>query len=102
MGDLTLLVLISLLLFPTEPTIGPERAIQLTEWLKNNIWPPAQVAQYMLETAIHRATWIRSNGTIPLQQIFAEFPRLLDTPGMVRLHLIDLGSVKHSTAISHV
>ncbi|XP_027869415.1 uncharacterized protein LOC114142362 isoform X2 [Xiphophorus couchianus] len=66
-----------------EPTISAERAIQMTEWLKNNFWPADQVVQYMRETAVYRAGWIRSSGTIPMQQIFAEFPRLLDTPGMV-------------------
>ncbi|XP_027899101.1 uncharacterized protein LOC114160639 [Xiphophorus couchianus] len=66
-----------------EPTISAERAIQMTEWLKNNFWPADQVVQYMRETAVYRTGWIRSSGTIPMQQIFAEFPRLLDTPGMV-------------------
>uniref|UniRef100_A0A087XFZ9 Uncharacterized protein n=1 Tax=Poecilia formosa TaxID=48698 RepID=A0A087XFZ9_POEFO len=69
--------------FPTEPTISAERAIQMTEWLKNNFWPADQVVQYMRETAVYRAGWIRSSGTIPMQQIFAEFPCLLDTPGMI-------------------
>ncbi|XP_023190186.1 uncharacterized protein LOC111608684 [Xiphophorus maculatus] len=66
-----------------EPTISAERTIQMTEWLKNNFWPADQVVQYMQETAVYRAGWIRSSGTIPMQQIFAEFPRLLDTPGMI-------------------
>ncbi|XP_054903029.1 uncharacterized protein LOC129370838 [Poeciliopsis prolifica] len=66
-----------------QPTISAERAIQMTEWLKNNFWPTDQVVQYMRETAVYRAGWIRSSGTIPMQQIFAEFPRLLDTPGMI-------------------
>ncbi|XP_032420773.1 uncharacterized protein LOC116721246 isoform X2 [Xiphophorus hellerii] len=66
-----------------EPTISAERAIQMTEWLKNNFWPADQVVQYMRETAVYRAGWIRSSGTIPMQQIFAEFPCLLDTPGMI-------------------
>nr|XP_054591347.1 uncharacterized protein LOC129155155 isoform X3 [Nothobranchius furzeri] len=55
----------------------------MTEWLKNNIWPPSQVSQYMLETAIQRAQWIRSNGTMSIREIMAEFPRLVDTPGMI-------------------
>ncbi|KAL0967318.1 hypothetical protein UPYG_G00250720 [Umbra pygmaea] len=66
-----------------EPTITPERAIQLTEWLKNNIWPQSQVGQHMLETAIHRAQWIRANGTTSMLDIVTEFPRLVDTPGMI-------------------
>ncbi|KAM3597607.1 uncharacterized protein V6R79_006799 [Siganus canaliculatus] len=68
-----------------ESPITGERAIQMTEWLKNNIWSQTQVVTYMRETAIFRAQWIRSNGTVPVPQIIAEFPRLLDTPGMKKL-----------------
>ncbi|XP_051519579.1 uncharacterized protein LOC127420962 [Myxocyprinus asiaticus] len=59
------------------------RAVQMTEWLKNNILPPAQAEQYMKETAIHRAKWIRDNGTKGLTEIVSEYPCLLDTPGMI-------------------
>ncbi|XP_054876693.1 uncharacterized protein LOC129351887 [Poeciliopsis prolifica] len=62
--------------------LSAERAIQMTEWLKK-LLATDQVVQYMRETAVYRAGWIRSSGTIPMQQIFAEFPRLLDTPGMI-------------------
>ncbi|XP_058651081.1 uncharacterized protein LOC131551888 isoform X1 [Onychostoma macrolepis] len=55
----------------------------MTEWLKNNIWPLSQVEQYMKETSIHRAKWIRDNGTKTMMEIFKEYPRLLDTPGMI-------------------
>ena len=61
----------------------------MSEWLKNNVWPNAQVGQYMLKTAIHRAQWIRGDGTKSLLNIVEEFPRLLDTPGMVSLHLTE-------------
>ncbi|XP_052433847.1 uncharacterized protein LOC127974538 [Carassius gibelio] len=66
-----------------EPSISPDRAVQLAEWLKNNMWPANQVADYMKETAIHRAQWIRANGTKSIEEITCEFPRLLDTPGMI-------------------
>ncbi|KAE8292760.1 hypothetical protein D5F01_LYC07852 [Larimichthys crocea] len=66
-----------------EPIITAEKCLQLTLWLKNNIWPQATVSQYMLETAVHRANWIRQNGTKTIQNIMAEFPRLMDTPGMI-------------------
>ncbi|CAB1321571.1 unnamed protein product [Coregonus sp. 'balchen'] len=33
----------------------------MTKWL-NNIWPANQVAEYMKETTIQRAQWIRQNG----------------------------------------
>ena len=71
----------------TEPTITAENSLQMTLWLKNNIWPQTTVAQYMLETAIHRANWIRQDGAKTVENILAEFPRLMDTPGMVSLHL---------------
>ena len=71
----------------TEPTITAENSLQMTLWLKNNIWPQTTVAQYMLETAIHRANWIRQDGAKTVENIVAEFPRLMDTPGMVSLHL---------------
>ena len=71
----------------TEPIITGEKCLQMTLWLKNNIWLQATVSQYMLETAVHRANWIRQDGAKTIQNIMAEFPRLMDTPGMVSLHL---------------
>lgn len=69
----------------TEATVTEERAIEMTQWLKNNVWPQQQVAEFMQETVVYRAQWIRTNGTKSIQDIIAEFPRLVDTPGMVRL-----------------
>lgn len=57
--------------------------MEMKEWLKNNIWPQDQVSDYMADTAIHRAQWIRSDGSKSLPEILAEYPRFLDTPGMV-------------------
>ncbi|XP_030267131.1 uncharacterized protein LOC115578354 [Sparus aurata] len=65
-----------------ESPITGEWAIQMKEWLTNNIWPQSQVVQYMCDAAIHRAQWISSNGTVSIPQIIAEFPCLVDTPGM--------------------
>lgn len=55
----------------------------MKEWLKNNIWPQEQVRDYMADTAIHQAQWIHSDGSKSLPEILAEYPRFLDTPGMV-------------------
>ncbi|XP_062371657.1 uncharacterized protein LOC134059267 isoform X2 [Sardina pilchardus] len=66
-----------------ESAITTERAIQLTEWLKNNTWPPSQVHEAMLETVVHRAHWIRANKARPVQDIIDEFPRLVDTADMI-------------------
>ncbi|KAG1924760.1 hypothetical protein F2P79_025951, partial [Pimephales promelas] len=68
-------------------TLSPERASQLKEWLKNNTRPQDQVEQYMRETAPFRAHWIRENGSKPISEILSEFPRLMDTPGMVNIIL---------------
>lgn len=69
----------------TESNVDSERATQMTEWLKNNIWPASQVEHYMKETAIQRAKWIRDHGSKTIMEIVKEYPRLLDTPGMVGL-----------------
>ncbi|XP_073789441.1 uncharacterized protein [Danio rerio] len=55
----------------------------MIEWLRNNIWPASQVEQYMKETAIQRAKWIRDDGSKTIMEIAKEYPRLLDTPGMI-------------------
>ncbi|XP_066498456.1 uncharacterized protein [Hoplias malabaricus] len=66
-----------------ETDISDERAVAMTEWLKNNIWPLNQVEEYMKQTAIYRAKWIRDHGSKTVQEINREYPRLLDTPGMI-------------------
>ncbi|GAA6087512.1 uncharacterized protein LOC108180310 [Tachysurus ichikawai] len=66
-----------------EANVDSERATQMTEWLKNNIWPASQVEQYMKETAIQRAKWICDHGSKTIMEIVQEYPRLLDTPGMI-------------------
>lgn len=69
---------------PTEDTVTPEDAVQMSMWLKTNLWPQSQVADFMKKTAGYRARWIRANGSKAIADIISEFPRLVDTPGMVR------------------
>lgn len=57
---------------------------KMTEWLKKNKQPVSQVEEFMRGTAIYRAQWIRENGSKSLIEITQEYPRLLDTPGMVK------------------
>ncbi|CAM4578200.1 unnamed protein product [Leuciscus chuanchicus] len=57
---------------------------KMTEWLKKNKQPVSQVEEYMRGTAVYRAQWIRENGSKSLIEITQEYPRLLDTPGMVK------------------
>ncbi|XP_051536720.1 uncharacterized protein LOC127430740 [Myxocyprinus asiaticus] len=71
------------LTFIPTSTLSSERAIQLKEWLKNNTRPQDQVEQYMKATALFRAHWIRQNSSKPISDILSEFPRLMDTPGMI-------------------
>ncbi|XP_063039821.1 uncharacterized protein LOC134435017 isoform X2 [Engraulis encrasicolus] len=66
-----------------EATISEEAAFHMTEWLKENMWPREQVTDYMQETAVYRAQWIRNNEAKTVPDIIAEFPRLVDTPGML-------------------
>ncbi|XP_049333160.1 uncharacterized protein LOC111195806 isoform X2 [Astyanax mexicanus] len=73
---------ISSLVLP-ETEISDERAEAMMEWLKNNIRPLSQVEEYMKQTAIHRAKWIREHGSKTMEEIKREYPRLLDTPGMI-------------------
>ncbi|XP_016366511.1 uncharacterized protein LOC107707121 [Sinocyclocheilus rhinocerous] len=70
-------------LIPEESNVDSERATQMTEWLKNDTWPASQVEQYMKETAIQRAKWIRDNGSKTIMEIVKEYPRPLNTPGMI-------------------
>ncbi|KAJ8353502.1 hypothetical protein SKAU_G00210690 [Synaphobranchus kaupii] len=63
-------------------TISAERAEQLKEWLRYNAQPINQVELLMLETAVHRAQWIRENTTKSIQEALIEFPRLT-MPGTI-------------------
>ncbi|XP_046906497.1 uncharacterized protein LOC124488068 [Hypomesus transpacificus] len=68
--------------FIPESAISDTRAEQLKEWLRNNTQPISQVEQIMLDTAPHRATWIRANGSKTIVEVLHEFPRLT-APGMI-------------------
>ena len=64
--------IISLLI--TEPEVTGDEVIRMTEWLKNNLWPLAQVGQYRKKTAIHRGQWIRRDWATDLATIVAVPP----------------------------
>ncbi|XP_061115670.1 uncharacterized protein LOC133140108 isoform X3 [Conger conger] len=66
-----------------ETAVPLERALQMKEWLKHNSEPLSQVQEYMRETAIHRANWIRHTGAKSIGEILQEYPHLLSTPGMI-------------------
>ncbi|KAK1891917.1 Apolipoprotein L3 [Dissostichus eleginoides] len=63
-------------------TISEERAVQFTEWLKNNSQPLAQVEAYMRDSCQYRAGWIRADHSKSIPEVLAMFPRLT-TPGMI-------------------
>ena len=56
----------------------------MKEWLKHHVEPASTVKTYMGKTVINRAKWIRENSELPIRAAMAEYPRLYDTPGMVR------------------
>ncbi|XP_041835318.1 uncharacterized protein LOC121636033 [Melanotaenia boesemani] len=64
------------------PAIPEERAVQCAEWLKNNTQPITQVNEYMRDTCSFRAAWIRADHSKTVDEVLAQFPRLL-TPGMI-------------------
>ncbi|KAJ8018120.1 hypothetical protein HOLleu_44066 [Holothuria leucospilota] len=66
-----------------EPTVSEERALQMQTWLKHNLHPQAQVENYMKETIHFRTEWVKKNPSLTIQEIAAEYPRLLDRPGMI-------------------
>jgi len=57
----------------------------MLEWLKNNRGPHSQIMEPMGHAAPHRAAWIRSPGSETVEEINAEYPKLHDFPGMVRI-----------------
>lgn len=67
---------------PVESTISEERAEEIKQWLRNNTQPISQVEQYMRETALYRAQWMRANNSKNMFEVLHEFPRLT-TPGMI-------------------
>ncbi|RXN19331.1 hypothetical protein ROHU_025785 [Labeo rohita] len=67
---------------PVESAISEERAEEIKQWLRNNTQPISQVEQYMRETALCRAQWIRANNSKNMFEVLHEFPRLTTT-GMI-------------------
>ena len=52
---------------------------EMKAWLQYNTEPKDTVTAYMAKTCRARASWLRESLTSPVR----EWPRLLDTPGMV-------------------
>lgn len=57
----------------------------MTVWLKNNRAPTMQVREYMRKTASARLKEFK--GETDIGEVLRDYPRLLDTPGMVRFCL---------------
>ncbi|XP_071850959.1 uncharacterized protein [Apostichopus japonicus] len=56
----------------------------MIEWLKYNHSPNDQVKEYMRLTQAYIAAWLGQNRfDASLSQFITEYPRLLDTPGMI-------------------
>lgn len=71
------------LFYSSESEISMERRLEMKAWLKHNNAPADQVMTFMQATVGMRAEWIRGNPDLTSLQIKTEYPRLLDTPGMV-------------------
>lgn len=56
----------------------------MVTWLKCHIAPADQVLEFMAKTAKARAADIRDNKQKKFSDILKEYPRLIDTDGMVR------------------
>lgn len=62
-----------------------EEISKMTEWLKSNHTPVEKVKDFMRNTQPKRAEWLQKNkSTTSLSEFLSTYPRLLDTPGMVR------------------
>ena len=60
--------------------LSEEECASMKTWLKFNIEPKDTLVSYMVKTCKARASWLRENQKSPIN----DWPRLLDTPGMVR------------------
>ena len=56
----------------------------MTTWLKYHHTPTQQVEEMMLKTCRARAAYIRRETEKTASELLKEYPRLIDTPGMVR------------------
>ena len=57
--------------------------------MKNHIEPVAMVKTYMEKTVVSRARWIKENSELTISEIMTQYPRLFDTPGMVRYEILN-------------
>jgi hypothetical protein len=60
------------------------------DWLRYHNNPKEQVAKWMKETCKNRAAFIRNNKELPVGDLLEQYPRLIDTNGMVRCYLSDI------------
>lgn len=65
----------------TENTLSEDDSSVMIAWLKGNRQPEAKVRDYMLATAPKRIAMLKEAND--LGSVLLEYPRLLDTPGMV-------------------
>lgn len=68
-----------MLTFPDD--IEPAAIEAMVQWMKHNKEPLGKVREYHQKTAKSRLMWIRENPEGVA--IFAKYPRLLDTSGLV-------------------
>ncbi|KAK0136550.1 hypothetical protein N1851_027341 [Merluccius polli] len=61
-----------------------EMVLERIEWLKNNSQPLIQVEEFMRDTALYRARWVRDNANKTILDVLEKFPHLT-TPGMIAL-----------------
>ncbi|KAK0141263.1 hypothetical protein N1851_021705 [Merluccius polli] len=59
-----------------------EQVVEMAEWLKHNDQPLIQVEEFMRDTALYRARWVRENSGKSVHDVLQEFPQLT-TPGMI-------------------
>lgn len=55
----------------------------MINWLKHHNAPAQQVTEMMKQTCRYRANKIRTEKERPLRELLKEYPRLIDTDGMV-------------------
>ncbi|KAK0136816.1 hypothetical protein N1851_026988 [Merluccius polli] len=58
-----------------------EQVVEMAEWLKHNDQPLIQVEEFMRDTALYGARWVRENSGKSVHDVLQEFPQLT-TPGM--------------------
>lgn len=59
-------------------------------WLKCHTHPNKQVTSWMAETCKSRALFVRKDKQVPTADLLKQFPRLVDTDGMVWFQKINI------------